>query len=93
MHEAVLEALVAHGRAGAQAPALTLLALLAWWRGDGARARVLLDRALEDDPDYRLARLLDDALARRHPAGLGAAPGLTCDEIPAGALVAAVTLR
>ena len=69
VHEAVLEALVGRGRAGAQAPALTLMALLAWWRGDGARARVLLDGSLDADPDYRLARLLDDALRAAIPPG------------------------
>jgi len=69
VHEAVLEALVGRGRAGAQAPALTLLALLAWWRGDGARARVLLDGSLDAEPDYRLARLLDDALRAAIPPG------------------------
>lgn len=57
-HEAALEAVVAHGRAGHQAPALTLLAVLSWWRGDGARTQILLERALRDDPDYRLALML-----------------------------------
>lgn len=69
VHEAVLEAVVARGRTGAQAPALTLLALLAWWRGDGARARVLLDGALDAGPAYRLAELLDDALVAAIPPG------------------------
>ena len=69
VHEAVLEAVVARGRAGGQAPALTLLALLAWWRGDGARARVLLDRALDAEPGYRLAELIDDALRAAIPPG------------------------
>jgi Domain of unknown function (DUF4192) len=40
------------------APALSVLASFAWWRGDGALARVALDRALRCEPDYRLARLL-----------------------------------
>lgn len=69
VHEAVLEAMVARGRTGAQAPALTLLALLAWWRGDGARARVLLDGALDAEPGYRLAELLDDTLRAAIPPG------------------------
>ncbi|MBO0920956.1 DUF4192 domain-containing protein [Cellulomonas sp. zg-ZUI222] len=64
-----LQDVVAHGRRGAQAPATTLLATLAWWEGDGARAAVLLGRALQDDPAYRLAHLLRTAL----DAGL--APG------------------
>jgi hypothetical protein len=37
---------------------LTLLANFCWWRGEGAAARVALDRAMAIDPDYRLARLL-----------------------------------
>jgi hypothetical protein len=68
-HEATLEAVVARGRTGAQGPALTLLALLAWWRGDGARARVLLDGALDAEPGYRLAELLEDALGAAIPPG------------------------
>jgi hypothetical protein len=39
-------------------PALSVLASFVWWRGDGALARVALDRALRCDPDYRLAQLL-----------------------------------
>ena len=69
VHEAVLEAVVARGRTGAQAPALTLLALLSWWRGDGARARLLLDGALDAEADYHLAELLDDALMAAIPPG------------------------
>jgi len=76
LHEETLETLVAHGRRDDQAPALSLLALLAWWRGDGARAQILLDRALRDEPGYRLAVLLDSALA----AGLG--PGWTRGQDP-----------
>ena len=38
--------------------ALTVLANLTWWRGDGALTRVALDRALAVDPGYRLAALL-----------------------------------
>lgn len=65
----VLERVVAHGRRGRQAPALTVLALLAWWGGDGVRASVLVERALDDDPGYRLADLVDRAL------GFGLPPG------------------
>lgn len=64
----VLEAVVAHGRTGRQAPALTLLALLAWWDGDGVRASVLVERALAQDPGHRLAELVDRVL------GAGLAP-------------------
>jgi hypothetical protein len=68
-HVHALEGVVAHGRAGVQAPALTLLALLSWWRGDGARARLLLDGALDADAGYRLGALLDDALGAAIPPG------------------------
>lgn len=37
---------------------LTVCGALFWGAGDGARARVCLDRALGADPSYRLARLL-----------------------------------
>ena len=40
------------------APALTVLANVAWWLGDGSLSRVALERALELEPGYRLARLL-----------------------------------
>jgi hypothetical protein len=38
---------------------LTVLAQVVWWQGDGALARTALDRALAQDPDYRLAALLE----------------------------------
>ena len=65
----VLEGVVAHGRRRHQAPALTLLALLTWWRGSTARSEALLERAYLCDPGYRLARLLTQALEA------GMAPG------------------
>ena len=39
--------------------ALTVLASLTWWRGDGVLTRIALDRALRVDPHYRLAQLLE----------------------------------
>lgn len=68
-HVQALERVVAHGRRDAQAPALTLLAMLAWWQGDGVRASVLVAQALAHDPTHRLACLLDDALAAALPPG------------------------
>jgi hypothetical protein len=65
----VLEHVVAHGRRERQAPALTLLALLAWWGGDAVRASVLVERALDQDPGHRLAELLDRALGYGLPPG------------------------
>ncbi|MBK8757723.1 MAG: DUF4192 domain-containing protein [Actinomycetales bacterium] len=42
------------------APAvLSVLAAFAWYEGRGALAGIAVERALEIDPDYRLARLLD----------------------------------
>ncbi len=66
---AVLEAVVAHAPRGSTAPALTLLALVAWWHGDGGRAGRRLEEALAEDPTYRLALLLSSAL------DAGVAPG------------------
>lgn len=43
-------------------PALTMLAGVAWWKGDGALARVALERALAVDPNHRLALLIDQML-------------------------------
>lgn len=43
------------------APA-TLLAISAWLRGDGAMANIALERALDSDPGYGLAQMLQAAL-------------------------------
>lgn len=37
---------------------LTVIGHVTWWLGDGALARTAVERALEIDPDYRLAVLL-----------------------------------
>lgn len=66
---AVLEHVVAHAPLIGHAPALTLLAVLAWWSGDGARATILVERALTADPGHRLALLLDEALCVGMPPG------------------------
>lgn len=51
------------------APALTLLAVMAWWSGNGARASVYVEAAHRIDPHYRLAALVSDALATGLPPG------------------------
>jgi len=66
---AVLEAVVAHVPRGRATPALTLLALVAWWHGDGSRASQRLDEALAEDSTYRLALLLASALDAGVPPG------------------------
>ena len=72
--EVVLERVVSHASGVDRAPGLTLLGLLAWGRGDGARAGVLLERALRADERYRLAHLLVDALTAGLPPGWVRAP-------------------
>lgn len=44
------------------APLLSVVASLAWWCGDGARAGVAADRALELEPDHRLSLLVRRSL-------------------------------
>ena len=40
------------------APVLSVTASHAWWRGDGTRAGMCVDKALEIDPDHALSRLI-----------------------------------
>lgn len=57
------ESVLAHVAAHTDSPAaLTLLAFLAWWSGNGATANVHIDAAQALDPTYRLAALLRDVL-------------------------------
>jgi hypothetical protein len=49
------------------APPATLLAVHAYLRGNGAYARIALDRALASDPDYSFAVLLTEGLDRGVP--------------------------
>ena len=58
-----LESLCRAAPASQAAPVLTVLASLRWSRGDGARARIALDRVAAIDPTYPLARLLDQVMA------------------------------
>ncbi|MGO4603123.1 DUF4192 family protein [Terrabacter sp. 2YAF2] len=44
------------------APLLSVVAALAWWCGDGARAGVAVDHALDLEPDHRLSRLVRRSL-------------------------------
>lgn len=57
-----LGAVYAHGDKDHPEPASTLLAVLHWWTGDGATARAHAERALDADPSYRLASLIEQAL-------------------------------
>lgn len=51
------------------APTLTLLAWIHWWRGDGARASVLAEKALHTDPAYNMARLVSRMVELGMPPG------------------------
>lgn len=53
--------------AGYVAPVATVLALTCWQMGDGARAVMALERALDDDPEYRLARLVAESVGSGIP--------------------------
>ncbi|MCW2679705.1 MAG: uncharacterized protein JWM62_1106 [Frankiales bacterium] len=59
---ALVEQVVRQVGAPWDAPACTLLAWVAYARGDGARANVALERALRSDPQHPLALLLQAAL-------------------------------
>jgi hypothetical protein len=50
----------------------SLLAFTAWLDGNGALANIAVDRALEADPGYSMARLIADLLAFGLPPGVAA---------------------
>ncbi len=65
----LLELVDAHAPRARRAPALTLLGLVSWWEGDGARAGVYVERAISAQEDYRLAVLVDTTLRAGMPPG------------------------
>ncbi|WP_402464794.1 DUF4192 domain-containing protein [Isoptericola aurantiacus] len=65
----VLEQVVAHAPRRLHAPALTLLAFLAWWQGDGPRASYRVGEALAVDDTYRLAHLVQNVVVAALPPG------------------------
>lgn len=67
--EQLLSGIYAHCAAARSTPALTVLAWISWWRGNGARASVLIDRALEADPSYNMARLVERMIEVGMPPG------------------------
>jgi hypothetical protein len=70
-----LEGLVRAVPDGEAAPLSTVLAYVAWYHGQGTLARVALDRALGDVPDYRLAGLVEQLVdLGLRPSALGMAP-------------------
>lgn len=66
-------------------PVLTLVAHVAWWSGDGTVAAIALERALEIDPEYRLAGLMDQLLSAGVPLCALSEEPATTDEVPPGA--------
>ncbi|ACZ31012.1 hypothetical protein Xcel_1993 [Xylanimonas cellulosilytica DSM 15894] len=66
---ALLESVVAHAARRRTAAPLTLLAFLAWWSGEGARASYRCAEALRVDDAYRLGLLLAAALDAAVPPG------------------------
>lgn len=56
------EHVAAHASRSKRAPALSIAALLWWWHGDARLALDACERALSDDPEYRLAELVGAAI-------------------------------
>lgn len=67
-------------RPGYVAAPASLLAFCAWQDGNGALANVALDRALEDNPKYSMARLLRQALDAGAPPSMARLP-MTPEEV------------
>jgi hypothetical protein len=65
---------------GYVAPAASLLAFTAWQAGNGVLANLALDRALADDPDYSMAKLLRQVIAAGAPPSLARVP-MTPEEV------------
>ncbi len=63
----LLAQLAAAAPPGRRAEPLAVLAWMSWWCGDGARGRLLAERALADRPGHRLAVLVSTALATATP--------------------------
>lgn len=65
-----------------RAPALTVVAIIAYLTGDGALAQCALEQALTQEPNYLLATMIDTGLrAGLHPGELRRALASTFDDI------------
>jgi len=69
-------------RPGYAAAPAALLAFTAWQSGNGALANVAIDRALTDQPDYSMARLLRQALDSGAPPSMARLP-MTPEDVAA----------
>ncbi|GAA0731850.1 DUF4192 domain-containing protein [Dactylosporangium roseum] len=67
MHLRLWTDLVRRADPGMVAPAAMLLGYLHWRAGDGLRARIAVDRALDADPGYNGAKLMAEILDRGVP--------------------------
>jgi hypothetical protein len=65
----VLEETARCAARGTQAPALVLLAWLAWWTGAGATADVVVHQVLAEEPGHTLATLVAGAVRHGLPPG------------------------
>jgi hypothetical protein len=74
--------LTRRAQSGYVAAPASLLAFVAWQGGNGALANVALDRALADDPDYSMARLLRDAIDAGVPPSMARLP-MTPEQVAA----------
>lgn len=63
----VLDTVARHAPAGRAVAPVAVAAYLAWYAGDGTRARILAEQALEEDPDNTLAALVRRALSGACP--------------------------
>jgi Domain of unknown function (DUF4192) len=69
------------------APVLTVLAWVAYARGDGTLANIAVERALASDPDYTMARLVASGLeAGLHPRHVRAVSREVCEADAIGKL-------
>jgi hypothetical protein len=73
-HRRLWSDLVRHAQPGYVAAPASLLAFTAWQDGDGTLANIALDRALADNPDYSMARLLRSALNAGTPPSAAVLP-------------------
>lgn len=71
----ILAAAARQAPPGERAEALAVLGWAAWWSGDGARARLLVGRALHDRSNHRLSLLVDGLLREGVPPPWAAREG------------------
>jgi hypothetical protein len=81
-HQRLWTDLVRRAQPGYAAAPACLLAITAWQAGNGALARIAIERALGDEPGYSMALLIRDLLDRALPPSM-ATPPMTPEEVAA----------